>query len=362
MLFRSSKSFDSRIVAGKGESAIPYIHIRDLCCLFCKVLEKTEQLPDFDIYNGSPNLSTSHKAIFDISTHYFFGEPLKPIFLPEFLALPGLLFKKFLNLFSGSNDDIFEKVWMIDYIDQVLDVDSSYTQNVLGWMPTPRYHITRRLLFLLEKNKSHPGEWHLKNEAALKRIAKRANFMIYEKMLEQQDSMLTIVNKYILEEDPQGIFNQYKQMALINFQGYTNAIYHLLLAAIRSSDRGLFLEYIDKLAIRRFADGFQPETLCGALKVFNDVIIKNLSNSRELSKIKQEIYDNVGLTLQIAQDEIEDLYDSLVMKMPDEAMLNSNLPDCHELQRRIRQLSAFYQMSPKEFSSTDEIFLMNNMR
>jgi hypothetical protein len=70
-----------------------------------------------------------------------------------------------------------------------------------------------------------------------------------------------------------------------------------------------------------------------------------------MSKIKQEVYDNIGLSLQLAQDEIEDLYDSLVRKMPGEILARSaNLPDCKELQKMIHQLSAFYQVAPEDFN------------
>ena len=94
----------------------------------------------------------------------------------------------------------------------------------------------------------------------------------------------------------------------------------------------------------------------------SEVIINHLISYKEFSKIKQELYDNIGLSLQIAQDEIEDLYDSLVKKMPIEMISeSSHLPDCKELQRIIHQLSAFYQISPEDFnvSSAD---LQNDLR
>jgi hypothetical protein len=240
---------------------------------------------------------------------------------------------------------------MIKYIDKKLNVNCSYTYNSLNWKPTPRYHLTRRLLFLLEKMKSHPDEWHLKNEAALKRFAHRTNLMIYEKMIEQKEVILDKIYEIILNENPKGEFTQYKEMQLNDFQCYISALYHLLLATIRSSDRSLMLSYIDDIAIRRFAEGFDPLILCNTLKLFSDVIINHLNAYKEMNNIKQEIYDNIGLSLQLAQDEIEDLYDSLVRKMPGEILKRSaNIPDCKELQRLIHQLSAFYQIAPEDFN------------
>ena len=110
------------------------------------------------------------------------------------------------------------------------------------------------------------------------------------------------------------------------------------------------LKYIDDVAVRRFAEGFEPEEICNTLSVFKEVILKNFINKKNLSEIKQELYDHIGLTIQFAQDEVEDLYENLPKKMPrdtdSEAAL---LPDCKELQKMIKQLSAFYQIAPEEF-------------
>lgn len=357
-----SKKLESRIIGGKGESAIPYIHIRDLCIMLNIIIEKSSTLKNFDIYNASTNGSTSHKEIFEISTRYFFGEVINPIGLPKLLAYPALIFRRLQKLLHLTSEEPFEQFWMIRYIDKKLDVDSTYTRLALNWQPTERYHLTRRLLFLLEKMKAHPDEWRVKNEAALKRIAKRTNLMIYEKMVEQKDVLLSKINEMILEENPDGIFTKYKEMPLNDFQCYMSALYHLLLATIRSSDRSLLLKYIDDIAIRRFAEGFEPYIICGALRVFNEVITGHLSAYKELSNIKQELYDNIGLSLQIAQDEVEDLYDSLVKKMPVEMISKSSrLPDCKELQKMIYQLSAFYQVSPEDFNLTS-VELQNTLK
>ena len=188
--------------AGKGLSgAVPYIHIRDLCILIKTIIEKSDKLPDFDIYNASPTGSTSHKEIFEVATHYFFGRAVKPIFLPKYLTYPALAVRKAFQILRLTCDNPIERFWMIKYIDKKLVVSSMYTQAALDWHPTPRYHLTRRLLFLLEKMKRHPDAWRLKNEAALKRIASRTNLIIYEKLIEQKEVILTNLNQIIIEEN-----------------------------------------------------------------------------------------------------------------------------------------------------------------
>lgn len=356
-----SKRIDSRIIGGKGESSIPYIHIRDLCRLIKTIIVKSGELEEYNIFCASPSGSTSQKSIFDISTNYFFGKRIKSIHIPKYIAYPGLLVRNLLNVFHVNSEEPFERLWMIKYIDKKLEVDSSYTQAVLNWQPTPRYHITRRLLFLLEKMKSHPNEWRVKNEAALKRVTGRINLILYEKMIEQKDVLMLKIGEIIYDENKEGIFDKFTVMDRKDFECYISVIFHLLLAAIRSSDRSLFLIYIDKIALNKFADGFEPVPIRESLKVFSDVIIPHLSCYKELTKFNQEIYDYIGLTLQVAQDEIEDLYDELLNKTPGElAPMPGFKTNCKELQKLIIQLSAFYQVAPDDFSLTDE-YLKNNM-
>jgi chromosomal replication initiation ATPase DnaA len=205
--------------------------------------------------------------------------------------------------------------------------------------------------------KGHPDEWRVKNEAALKRVTGRANLQIYEEMIRRKEKLLAKISSTILSADEEDKFKRYKLMNHDDFQCYMSTLYHLLMAAVRSSDRSLMLQYIDDIAIRRFAEGFEPEELCNTLLVFKEIIITELTSTKELRNIKQDIYDYIGLTIQLAQDEIEDLYENLLQKMPrDKIAESSMLPDCKELQRKIRQLSAFYQISPDEAKNYTERF------
>ncbi|MFH1195816.1 MAG: NAD(P)-dependent oxidoreductase [bacterium] len=351
-----SKKIDSRMLAGKGDSAIPYLHVHDIVSLIRLIIKNSADLHQFSIYNASPDGSVSHKELFRIATAYFFGKTIKPIHIPKLLAYPGLIAKQLLKYFHLVCEEPFEKFWMIKYIDKKLNVDSSFTRKSLAWEPAPRFHINRRLLFLLEKIKSHPDEWRLKNEAALHRVARRNNLIIYEALSEKKDTILPLIIEQIGIPENKSKFDRYKKLDPNDFQCYMSTLYHLLMATVRSGDRSLMIQYIDDIAIRRFAEGFQPFELCETLSLIKEIIIRELSSDKELKKIEQVVYDYVGLTLQLAQDEIEDLYDKLLQKMPIEKISESSLlPDCKELQRMIRQLSAFYQISPEDGKYYEEL-------
>ncbi len=98
------------------------------------------------------------------------------------MAYPGLIAKNILGRLHLVSKP-FEKFWMIKYVDLKLNVDATLTRKKLKWEPTPRYHILRRMIYLLEKMKSHPNEWHLLNEAATKRKTFRPNLLIYEQLI-----------------------------------------------------------------------------------------------------------------------------------------------------------------------------------
>ena len=185
---------------------------------------------------------------------------------------------------------------MVNYIDLVLNSNSIKTQQILDWKPTSRLVVNRRLLFLIEKMKNHKEEWALKNEATLHKVARRTNLLIYEALMHSKDTNINLITNTIRNSKDK-IFKRYQLLNDEDFQCYTSTLYHLLIATIRSNDRNLILDYIDDIAIRRFAEGFLPEEICATLQIYIDVIIENLLKNSNLNHLDIQIYDNVGLTL-----------------------------------------------------------------
>lgn len=342
-------NWDSRFLGGKGESAITYLHINDLLKLFVAIFNKTDELRRFDIYNASPDGSTSHKDLFEVATNYYYGKSIKTVFVPRLLTYPGLVIKNLISRILHPMIEPFETFWMIKYIDRKLEVNSKYTQNTLEWEPARRYHVLRRLLFLLEKRKSHPDEWKFRNEATLKRTAHRPNIIIYEQMMEEEEYIITQVKESVFSVDNKKIFERYSQMEEDDLNRYLSNLYHLLMAVVRSGDRSLLVDYIDDISLRRFAQGFKPEEICSILMTFNDIIVNNLTSKSNLQRYRQEINDYVSISLQIASDEIEDLYEKLDEKIRD--VKTAQIPylqEGRELEHLIEQLAAFYQVFPEE--------------
>ena len=307
-------NWDSRFLAGKGESAVTYIQINDLCKLFTTILRKSNELPQIDTYNASPDESTSHRELFRISTNYFFGNFIKPLYISKIFTYPGLIAKNLLNKILQPGNIPFETFWMIKYIDLKLDANSLYTRKALAWEPVARYNIQRRLLFLIEKMKSHPDEWKLRNEAVLKRIINRPNLIIYENMIEEKENILSQVTEYIFSPENKIMYSGYNKMKRDDFEHYLSNLLEFLLAVVRSGDRSLIIKYMGDIALQRFEDGFKPDEICNLFTVFDDIILAVLISKKHLQNLRQAINEYVTLSIQISKDEIEDLYDSMEQK------------------------------------------------
>jgi len=236
---------------------------------------------------------------------------------------------------------------MIKYIDLKLYVNSEYTQYELSWAPTPRYEISRRLLFVLEKMKVHYNEWIIKNEAALKHPINRPGYLIYEHLIKRKDVLLNYLYDYIFNHDDLNKFLNYRRMGKEEFQSLSSNLYHLILASVRSGDKSLMIKYIQDIALHRFAEGFESKEIGNLLIIVKNILVEDLTKDNILKKYQQDIYDNISLTIQLAQDEIEDAYENLEENLSEEKV--NKLASIHEKRKRdkmIKQLSSFYQENP----------------
>jgi len=345
-----SSKWDSKILGGNGESAITYIHIQDLTTLILQLIKKQKELPRYGTYIASPNGSVSHKDLFVNASRDYFGKPSKPLYIPKTLAYPGLLAK---TLFGKINlmPKPFEKIWMLQYVDIKLNVDATKTKQLLSWETITRYHILRRLIHLLDKMKSHPSEWLIKNEAATKRQTYRPNMLIYEQLIKDETIILDKIEASLFSEENSQKFPNYKKLNLKELRVSLSTLYHLLLASVRSADRSLMQNYMEEIALNRYASGFTAEEMVHAISGVSNTVMNELGSIPELIDEKQEIYDYVGLTFQLAMDVLEDVFENMDRKLPKEKLVLPGKQRDEEREQEIKSLSAFYQ----EYSGEDQI-------
>jgi len=248
----STNKLMSRIVTGHGKSAVPYIHIKDLIKLFLRIIEISDILPRLAIYNASPQGSVSHNELFRTATRYYHGYNVKPLLIPKIFVRLGLTLISILGWLKGKTT--LEQPWMAEYIDKKLSVDASATYNALGWKPTPRYHILRRLLFLTEKMTSRPNDWAFRNEALLQRVVYRKSITIYDILTELRESLVEKIVEEVMKPGNEQRFPNYRKLYREMLKWYVTLNYQLVTAAVRNRDRSIIPTYAQEIAYKRYVD------------------------------------------------------------------------------------------------------------
>lgn len=149
--------WDARILGGKGEWAIPYIHMQDLVAFFIRIVDAVDELEPFEILQGSPNGATTHLELYREATRWYYGRPRAAIHMPKPLARTGIKLREQMGQLTGHMP--FERSWMGDYIDRQLNVDASRTHRRLDWMLRPELGILARMPTIVQNMVDDPEEW-----------------------------------------------------------------------------------------------------------------------------------------------------------------------------------------------------------
>ena len=305
----STNKLMSRIVTGHGESAIPYIHIRDLIKLLIRIIEISDTLPRLAIYNASPNGSVSHNELFKTVTRYYYGHGLKPFLIPKPMTYLGLVIISFLGWLNGKKT--LEQSWMAKYIDKKLNVDASETYDALGWKPTPRYHILRRLLFLTEKLTGHPNNWTFRNEILFKKVAYRKSTTIYDILTESRELLVDKIIQEVISPQNKHRFPNYRKMDHELLKWYITLNYQLVATTVKKRDRSMIPSYAKEIAYRRYIEGFKAREVKDLMIFTGETMKESLLAKQELKGWGQRVDDYIILTSQLAADEFEDTHEML---------------------------------------------------
>lgn len=303
----------SRYIAGGGTTAIPYLHVQELNRFFIQIMRKHHTLGDLDVLLASPNGCVSHNDLYAAVTRYA-SRPHRPRHIPLWLSTLGVLGMQTLGMLSGKPS--FERVWMMRYVDRTMNINAAATHRRLEWVPKPRVHVTRRLLFLIERMKNNPIVWNQKNLVMARRMVfEHSGLKIYNAM---QDLKIKIITEHIayLREGKSEKYPHYSRLNTHELHKRVELIWLILEASLRLGDRLQILTYAKHIAQERFDEGFLFEELTGALKHMAYCIESSLNNYPPIEDLRSRIHNEIVLTMQIILDEIEDVYDTL---QPDDA-------------------------------------------
>ena len=305
----SGNKLTSRILSGRGESAVPYIHIRDLIKLFLRIIEISDTLPQFATYIAGPKESISHEELFKAVTRYYYGYDVKPFKMPKFFIRLGLIVLSFSGWLTGK--ETLEKPWMAGYIDKKLTIEPSVTYTALDWKPAPRYLVLRRLLFLTEKITSHPYDWNFRNEITIHKVAYRKSTIIYDILIQHRDLLIDMILREVTLAENRVRFPYYSKMDRELLKWYIILNYQLISTTVRDRDRTIIPSAVQQIAHRRYIEGFKVKEVKDLILITAKTMETFLLQRPELKSFKQRVEDYIVLTAQYAADELEDNYDVL---------------------------------------------------
>jgi nucleoside-diphosphate-sugar epimerase len=314
----SGRIMESRIIAGRGESAIPYIHVQDVVQLYLRVIEKNDTLQRLCVFNASPDGATTHLELFKTSVQYYYGKNIRPICVPRQFLGPMILLRQLLYWLQGKRP--FERCWMLAYVDKQLVVDSSRTCKELSWQPTPRKFISRRLLFLIDNEKKYPDIWKCWNEAMLHKEPQRPYLviheMIYDAMVGSRENMVKEIVPALLYSEEQPCYCDLRQIEDTILHSYVRLLYQLIITVIRTRDRPMMRQYAHTIAFLPIVAGFGTRISSNCLFVIGNFIINKLLSRTEFRHIKPRANDYITMTIHMAIDQIEDQNELLAFQSP----------------------------------------------
>ena len=300
-------SWRSRIIAGNGEAAIPYIHIADIKSFFRNLLQQSKQINPAEIFIASTSHTTSHRTLFQLTSRYNSSIAKKPIYLNRVLTTMGLFGMDLWRKCSGKR--LFERPWMRHYIDKVLAVDGSYTYERLGWSPDPKFHIERRLPFLIDGGKSKQHLWRSRNIVRLYRETRRPGLWIFSELQRLKNDLLSMVTGQLLAGSNCTPDSLFKALDEAEARKCAADVIDLLLRSIWTGERLIVINHVEKMRLDLLQAGLSSFEMTDAFfDIINEILVSTLLSLENLSILENEIYERVTFPLLLIKDGITEQY------------------------------------------------------
>ena len=304
-----AKAWNSRILGGKGLSAVPYLHVREVIPFFRQLIQHIDDIGPQEVLIASPSETMNHKDLYDLACINDLGYRRKPVFMPTPLCRLGVWGRDLLGRVLGNRP--FERPWMVRYIDHDLAVDASRTYQRLDWNPRDRLRLYRRVPFMMENRKTDPVEWHRRNRAALKEVKLRANLRVHRLLEKHHDEIGRRYLAAMVGPHAQRTYPSYQRVPTEILEWRFKVALRNLLNAVRTADRGVFTDFCRDLALKRFKDGFDAMEVCNALELLNDTCIRVLKADPECEDVANRLHEILTMTVQFGCDKILGIYEEL---------------------------------------------------
>jgi nucleoside-diphosphate-sugar epimerase len=300
-----STRWDARILAGRGASAIPYLHVRDAAFFMMRLLERRHQLAPLEVLIAGEDGAVSHLDLYRAATTYAEGRSRSAIYIPRPLCKPGLWLRDLAGRALGSRP--FERTWMADYVDRRMEIDASRTRQRLGWSPNERLGLLTRLPFLIERRRDNPMEWYRRNREALEHLKLTPNFLIYRLIRRYEEQIEQELGDALQRRPrtaPAGPVLTPEQRLRDHRATIRN-----LLASIRTGDNELFVSWCGDLAERCVARGLDEDEIVFALGSLDSITVDTLRADPEGATLAPALRELVSRRIAFGIDRVLEVYE-----------------------------------------------------
>ena len=307
-----SKLWNADIIAGRGLTAIPYLHVNDVVTFLRRVMESGHELTPGEVVIASGDGAVSHRELFGTATLAYDGKRRDPRYVAKPICRAGIWGLDALGRVTGQRP--FERPWMADYIDREMRVDSSVTRRLLNWTPRARLGLLRRVPFLVENLKTDPHEWIARNQAAMKAVWVSDYLKIHALLQTHEAEILEAFHAALTGPDRRERFPNYQRLAAVEHDWNHRLLVRQLFNAVRTGDKSVFMTYCRDLAARRFHEGFAADEFCGAVELLNLICMRILRRDPASEGMRQQILDYLTMTLRYGCDQAQETFEELSIR------------------------------------------------
>jgi nucleoside-diphosphate-sugar epimerase len=304
-----SRRWNSRILGGRGDSAIPYLHVRDAVTFVRIVLEKHAGLKEREILLASTDGAVSHRELYERANRYRFERVRRPLHVPRSLSKPGIWARDFAGRLLRNRP--FERTWMADYIDRRMDVDATRTRVRLDWEPRPRRFVLARIPFMIEHMKFDPIEWYSRNRTALEYMHVRDHFLVFRLLDRHTREIEASYDALLAAADAQDPLGRYAQLSRAERDWSVRMALANLLQSIRAGEKARFMVYCRDLAIVRHRQGFSAEEVVHGLRSLEALCREAVTGGEDSRDLILALRDHLSMTIEFGVDQVMNTFEDL---------------------------------------------------
>ena len=149
------KGFGYKILPGKGEGGISYVHIEDVLDAFEKTIFMFKEIPSGSIFIISEDEYVPISNLYNQIFCEIYGKKLNFIHLPKWLVCFFVYITNLIYYILGK--EFFFKPWMINLADKKFRFDIDNAKRILNWQP--RFLLKEYMKVIIKNLKNDPKRW-----------------------------------------------------------------------------------------------------------------------------------------------------------------------------------------------------------